>query len=78
MAAGAADAQNPRYLTLEQVAEELHVTPQTLRLRVDDPDVGLRGYQLGDRVIRILRVDLEAWIEQEAAKKTGERRDRLR
>ena len=82
MAADASDGQtvpeDPKYLTLEQVAEELQVTPQTVRLWLDDPDVALRGYQFGGRVIRIRRADLETWIEQEAIQKTGERRERLR
>ena len=81
MGAGTSDDQtapeDPKYLTLEEVAEELRVRPATVRLWLDDPSIGLRGYQLG-KVIRIRRDDLDAWIEQEAIQKTGERRERLR
>jgi excisionase family DNA binding protein len=81
MAARAPDGQtapdDPKYLTLEQVAEELQVRPQTVRMWLDDPEIGLRGYQLG-KLIRIRRDELDAWIEQEAIEKTGGMRERLR
>jgi excisionase family DNA binding protein len=82
MPAGVPDAQTEpeaaKYLSLEQVAAELQVRPNTVRMWLDDPAVGLRGYQLGGKLIRIRRDELDAWIEQQAIEKTGGIRERLR
>lgn len=77
MTTHAADAvtvpDSPRYLTLEQAAEELGVTAQTVRLWIDDG--AFPGYQLG-KVIRVRRDEVEAWVERNRVEATGKMRAR--
>ncbi|YCK83040.1 helix-turn-helix domain-containing protein [Arthrobacter sp. D3-18] len=57
------DAARPRFLTIEQVAEELAVGIPTVRQLLKSGE--LRGFQLGGRNIwRIGAKDLEDYIEQ--------------
>lgn len=51
-------------LTIEEVAEELQVHPRTVRRAIAER--GLPIVQLGRRVTRVRRVDLDAWLEEQA------------
>jgi excisionase family DNA binding protein len=66
-----AGQKRPRFLTIEQVAEELAVGAPTVRQLLKAGD--LRGLQIGGRGIwRIAAKDLEEYIQQ-AYKMTAER-----
>ncbi|WP_309074492.1 helix-turn-helix domain-containing protein [Paenarthrobacter sp.] len=57
------DPKRPRFLTIEQVAEELSVGLPTVRQLLKSGE--LRGFQIGGRGIwRIGAKDLEDYIEQ--------------
>lgn len=61
----------PRFLTIEQVSEELNVGAPAIRSLLKTGE--LRGIQIGGRGIwRISREDLEAYV-QGAYEKTAER-----
>ncbi len=52
----------PEWLTVEQVADWLHVSTKTIRRYIEDGS--LPAVNLGGRAIRIRRQDLEAWLEK--------------
>ncbi|WP_244292674.1 helix-turn-helix domain-containing protein [[Micrococcus luteus] ATCC 49442] len=64
-------SKRPRFLTIEQVAEELAVGAPTVRVLLKSGE--LRGLQIGGRGMwRVATKDLEDYIEQ-AYKLTAER-----
>lgn len=65
------NAASPRYLTLEQVADELSVGLPQVRSLLRSGE--LRGFQVGGRGLwRIGRIDLEDYIAQ-AYRKTADK-----
>lgn len=54
------------YLTLADVAKLLRVSPPTVRKAVREQ--GLPALQLGARVWRFKREDVETWIERQKTK----------
>ncbi|UKA48955.1 helix-turn-helix domain-containing protein [Arthrobacter sp. FW305-123] len=65
------DIKRPRFLTVEQVAEELNVSVSQIRASLKSGD--LRGIQIGGRnVWRIAVTDVEDYIA-EAYRQTAER-----
>ncbi len=59
--AGGAGVQ-PEWLTIEQVADWLQVSTNTIRRYIEDGS--LPAVNLGGRAIRIRRQDLDAWLEK--------------
>lgn len=57
-------AEAADWLSLEQIAEELHLPIRTLYARRSRGD-GVPGYKIGKHV-RVKRADLDAWIELQA------------
>ncbi len=58
-----------KYLTTEEVAEELRTTPPTVRYW-RHKDTGPKSFRVGKRVLYD-RADVDAWIAQARAKETS-------
>ena len=55
-------ASFPFFLTVEEVAELIRVSPQTVRRMIEKGQIP--GYQVGDRVFRIKRDELMETMEE--------------
>ena len=62
MVAGLGNESDELFLTVEEVADQLRVSTQTVRRWVKEGE--LPGYRVG-RCFRVKRADLERWIEQQ-------------
>jgi excisionase family DNA binding protein len=58
------------YLTLEQIAETLQVTVETVRGYLKHKTHPLPAYRLG-REYRVKRVDFDKWIEERRLQQEG-------